>query len=75
MTDDSYADYIERWTSAEARAGGRRRLDAERFAELREEYERLVRRIDPDDIQLDEWKRYEELRFLLLVDDEDVDPS
>lgn len=63
-----YQDYLARY---EPFAGKRKRLDTEEFARLHDEYTRLLRRTDPDDIQLDEWKRLDELRFLLVTSDED----
>lgn len=60
-----------------ARHGGirsaRKRLDREEFDRLNEEYEHLLRRMDPADIQLDEWKRLDELQFLLVLDPADDD--
>jgi hypothetical protein len=67
---DSHEDYLKRHAELGAR---RKRLAPDEYARLYDEYERLVRRMDPADIQLDEWKRYEELRFLLIVEDEDED--
>lgn len=69
--EDSYEDYLERLADVH----GRKRLDPETFDALSEEYGRLVSRIDPDDIQLDEWKRFEELRFLLIVEEEEFDET
>lgn len=67
-----YAAYRERRAESERRgAGGRKLLSGEEFARLAHEYERLIARMDPDDIQLDEWKRAEELRFLLLIEEEE----
>lgn len=67
---EAYQEYLERLEEA---VGARRRLEAAEFDELLHEFERLELRIDPDDIQLDEWKRVEELRFLLLLGSEDED--
>lgn len=70
MTSDAdpYEDYLERWQEVR---GQRKKLDRDRFEELEHEYERLVARMDPADIQLDEWKRAEELRFLLVLPADD----
>lgn len=69
---DPYQEYLARWGGVR---GQRKKLDPERFEELAFEYERLTARMDPADIQLDEWKRAEELRFLLVLpaDDEGED--
>ena len=67
-THEDYLEYLARHKQAGI---GRKKLDEPRFVELAEELDRLVRRIDPDDIQLDEWKRGDELRFLLIVEDEE----
>lgn len=67
---EAYEEYLERLAEA---AGSRRRLEIAEFGELLHEFERLELRIDPDDIQLDEWKRVEELRFLLVLGSEDDD--
>ncbi len=60
---DSFEHYLARWTDS---GGRRKKLTPEEHAELDHEYERLLARMDPSDIQLDEWKRVEELRFLLI---------
>ena len=65
---DEYARYLSRL--GEIR-GERKRLAREEFERLAEEHARLKARMDPADIQLDEWKRFEELCFLLAVDEDD----
>lgn len=65
-----YEEYLQRFEQVRSQ---RKKLDPEAFAELLHEYDRLLARMDPDDIQLDEWKRVEELRFLLILPDEDED--
>lgn len=68
---DSYPSYLGRWAG---HGGRRKQLSPGEHAELSHEYERLLARMDPEDIQLDEWKRVEELRFLLVrPGDEDED--
>lgn len=72
---DAYEDYLRRFEELRLHhAGARKRLDRERHRELLEEHGRLLARIDPDDVQLDEWKRLEELRFLLVLPDDDPEP-
>ncbi|GEM_PF-4580536 len=72
MSPDDYTAYLAR----HAEVGGRRkRLDGPGFERLRREYERLLATMDPADIQLDEWKRIEELRFLLILEDADEETS
>jgi hypothetical protein len=61
---DNYEEYLARWKEVR---GQRKQLSADRYADLAFEYGRLLARMDPDDIQLDEWKRVEELRFLLIL--------
>ncbi len=73
LEDDNYEEYLARWEEVR---GQRKQLTAERYENLAFEYARLLARMDPDDIQLDEWKRMEELRFLLILpaeDDEEFD--
>lgn len=65
---DSYKDYLARWEEVHGR---RKKLTPEVYEDLAFEYERLLARMDPDDIQLDEWKRVEELRFLLILPPEE----
>lgn len=67
---DKYEDYLQRWTASR---GQRKKLSLEDHNRLSYEYVRLVARMDPDDIQLDEWKRAEELRFLLVLPSEGED--
>ena len=55
--------------------GARKQLLREDFERLSEERARLKARMDPADIQLDEWKRYEELCFLLAVPEDDEEPE
>ncbi len=64
MSGSGYAEYLARY---EQLAGGRKKLDPDQFERLSKEHDRLIRRMDPADIQLDEWKRLEELRFLLIL--------
>lgn len=74
MREGEFEAYLERCADLERRGGGKRkRLERGRFEELRDEHERLVRRMDPDDIQLDEWKRVEELRFLLILEEDETE--
>ncbi len=69
-----YEDYLARYEAASRLADrARKRLAPEDHERLSREYERLLARMDPDDIQLDEWKRAEELRFLLLIGGEEQD--
>lgn len=65
---DSYDEYLARWESVHGR---RKKLTPEAYGDLAFEYERLLARMDPEDIQLDEWKRVEELRFLLILPSEE----
>lgn len=65
---DSYEDYLARWAEVQGR---RKKLTPEVYEDLAFEYRRLLARMDPDDIQLDEWKRVEELRFLLILPPEE----
>jgi Na+-transporting NADH:ubiquinone oxidoreductase subunit NqrF len=65
---DQYEEYLSRWEGAR---GERKKLTQDDYEQLTFEFERLTARMDPDDIQLDEWKRLEELRFLLLLPSED----
>lgn len=68
----AYAAYLARHEDLISHGGGARKLlSEEEFARLNHEYERLLARMDPDDIQLDEWKRAEELRFLLIIQEEE----
>lgn len=67
---DSYEDYLDRWEEVRGR---RKKLTPEAYEDLAFEYQRLLARMDPDDIQLDEWKRAEELRFLLILPPEEED--
>ena len=69
-TSDPYQDYLDRLSEVGA---GHKRLTEDEFGALDSEYERLILRMDPDDIQLDEWKRAEELRFLLILADDEED--
>lgn len=69
----AHEDYLEYLERHKAGGAGRKEMDQVRFAELSEEYERLMRRIDPHDIQLDEWKRGDELRFLLILHEDEDD--
>ena len=70
-SSDRYEDYLDRHGHIRSE---RKKLDRQEFERLSGEYERLLRRIDPDDIHLDEWKRTEELRFLLIESAEEDDP-
>jgi Na+-transporting NADH:ubiquinone oxidoreductase subunit NqrF len=65
---DQYEEYLSRWSGTR---GERKKLTQDDYEQLTFEYERLTARMDPEDIQLDEWKRLEELRFLLLLPSED----
>jgi len=71
MSEGDFEVYLERYAELERRGGRRKQLDRERFDELQAEHSRLVARMDPDDIQLDEWKRVEELRFLLILEEDE----
>ncbi|MBI1784147.1 hypothetical protein HYR69_03305 [Candidatus Sumerlaeota bacterium] len=72
MSTGDYQGYLDRFEDTARRTGkARKRLDEEHFLELYAEYERLLQRVDPGDIQLDEWKRLEELRFVLILKDEE----
>jgi hypothetical protein len=62
---------FEAYLDRHGRVRGRKRLMPEEFERLKHEYARLKARLDPRDIQLDEWKRMDELRFLLVLPDED----
>ena len=71
MENPQYTAYLDRYEEAAKLAGrGRKQLDEAAFERLNSEHQRLLARLDPDDIQLDEWKRLEELRFLLLIEEE-----
>ena len=65
---EDYQNYLRR---AAAAGAGRTRLAPDHCARLMDEYTRLLRSTDPADVQLDEWKRFEELRFLLVIDDDE----
>ena len=65
---EDYQAYLERFEST---PGKRKKLDPPDFERLTEENERLKRMMDPDDILLDEWKRIEELRFLLILSEDE----
>ena len=67
-----YQDYRARYEEIEGR---RKKLDEDEFHGLNDEYKRLCRAVDPADIQLDEWKRLEELRFLLIESGDDDDDT
>lgn len=64
---EDYQNYLARHAPF---GNTRKLLDAGEFGRLHDEYQRLLRRLDPDDIQLDEWKRLDELRFLLILSEE-----
>ncbi len=72
--EGDYADYLRRREElTPATRNARRLLEPEKFVELWGEYKRLLARWDPADIQLDEWKRMEELRFVLALPDDEVE--
>ena len=65
---DEFRAYQARF---ELTPAGHKELDQGQFEQLHDEHQRLRRRWDPDDIQLDEWKRMDELLYLLLLNEED----
>ena len=65
---EDYAEYLTRHSETR---GTRKKLGREDYNRLSKERRRLIARMDPDDIQLDEWKRREELDFLLILSAED----
>lgn len=68
---DDYQSYLERHREV---GGRRKRLDEAEFDRLGAEFDRLELGMDPDDVLLDEWKRIEELRFLLILSDDEDEP-